>query len=340
MTAILADYHHGDLFESHQLVFGDRFGWDLFRPIGMQWFEEGYWSFGRHVFGDALARQFLAIWGGDRDCGDWWERPDTNHPGRTFRMVTLEQARARRWDFILSSVSENDDGLHRFAAEENGRWMSYIGNQGQLIRWDLKPLPIVTVRMEIPYPERAAVVHQEFSLRDFRYVPPTRRDLVASFVPCFPATPPYALFREFAGTMPDFEWRVYGPYGEAPLDEFAAGTIGTAPGVAAAMRETGFIWHTKLADGFGHVVHNAFASGRPVVGSMNSYVGKMAGPLWVDGVTCIDLDRRSRDESRQLMRQIRNDPDEHTRMCESAAARLREVVDFDADADAIKRLLG
>jgi len=339
MTGILADFHHGDLYESHQLVFVDRFGWDLYRPIGMEWFEQGYWDFGRDLFGDALAKQFLGIWSTDADRGDHWERRDPNHPGRSYRMVTLEQARSRRWAFVLSSVSENDDGLHRFAQQAGARWVSYIGNQGQLIRWDLNPLAIVSARIEIPYPERTAAVHQEFSLTDFRYQPPARRNRVASFVPCFPATPPYATFLEFARSMPDLEWRVHGPSGDAPPDEFQAGVIGTTPGVAAAMRETGFVWHAKLADGFGHVIHNAFACGRPVVGSMTPYIGKTAEPLWIDGVTCIDIDRRRPDEVRRLMRELRDDPERHQRMCQAAATRFREVVDFGADAEKIRELL-
>jgi len=339
MASILADFHHHDLYEAHQLVFVDRFGWDLCRPIGMEWFEERYWSFGQEILGDLLARQYLAIWSNDTDCGDHWERQDPNHPGRHYKMVTLEQARARHWDFVLSSVSENDDGLHRFAREVGARWITYIGNQGQLIRWDLNPLAIVSARIELPHPERAAVVHQEFSLRDFRYERPVRRSRVGSFVPCFPTTPPYATFLELARSMPDFDWRVHGPYGDAPPDEFRAGIIETTPGVAAAMRGIGFIWHTKLADGFGHVIHNAFACGRPVVGSMTPYVGKTAEPLWIDGVTCIDIDRRSQDEVRQLMREIRDDPERHLRMCEAAAARFREMVDFDGDAEKIRELL-
>jgi len=339
MASILADFHHADLFESHQLVFVDRFGWDLYRPIGMQWFEEGYWRFGRELFDDALAKQFLGIHGGDVDQGDHWERVDVNHPGRLYKMMTLEQARSRPWDFVLSSVTENDEGLHRFAQEVGARWVTYIGNQGQPIRWDLEPLAIVSVRMDLARPHRAAVVHQEFSLEDFRYVPPTRRDLVASFVPCFPSTPPYATFREFAETMSDFEWRVYGPYGDAPTDEYSAGVIDTTPGVAIAMRETGFIWHSKLADGFGHVVHNAFACGRPVIGSMSCYVGKTAEPLWIDSVTCIDIDRRTPDEVRRVMREMRDSPDRHMRMCQAAAARFQEVVNFDGDAEKIRELL-
>jgi hypothetical protein len=42
---VLIDYHHSDLFEGHHLLFQDRFGWDVFRPIGMDWFHEEYWQF-------------------------------------------------------------------------------------------------------------------------------------------------------------------------------------------------------------------------------------------------------------------------------------------------------
>ena len=45
MIRILADFHHHALWESLRLVFEERFGWELYRPIGMDWFIEGYWLF-------------------------------------------------------------------------------------------------------------------------------------------------------------------------------------------------------------------------------------------------------------------------------------------------------
>lgn len=340
VTCILADYHHSDLFESLQLVFVDRFGWELYRPIGMDWFGSGCWTFGREQFGDAIARQFLEVWDGDVDEGDCWKRADTTHPGRVYKMVTLEQARSRRWDFVLSSVPENDPGFRCLAQEGGARWIVHVGNQWQHVPWDADPLVIATATIPLLRPERAALVHQEFSLGDFRYVPPMRRDLVGSFVQCFPTAPAYSRFCGMAAAMPDFEWRVHGAYGEAPIDGFSAGVLDTTPAVAAAMRECGFIWHTKYwSDGFGHVVHNAFACGRPVVGGMSYYADKLAGPLWLDGVTCIDVDSRGDDEVQRMMREIRDDPDRHLAMCVAAAARFRDVVDFEADAEQVRRLL-
>jgi hypothetical protein len=69
---ILADYHHHDLWESLELLFTDRFGWDLFRPIGMEWFDAEYWNLERAWHGDAIARQYLSPWGNDA-------QPDLEH---------------------------------------------------------------------------------------------------------------------------------------------------------------------------------------------------------------------------------------------------------------------
>ena len=107
------------------------------------------------------------------------------------------------------------------------------------------------------------------------------------------------------------------------------------------MRGAGAIWHSKKwSDGFGHVVHRAFSVGRPVFGYAGYYADKLAGPLWVDGVTSIDISRRSHEETLAELRRLRDDPERYLRMCEASAARFREVVSFDEDADKVAALLG
>ena len=41
---IFADLHHGDLFYSLHRLFVERLGWTLYRPIGHDWFNAGYWK--------------------------------------------------------------------------------------------------------------------------------------------------------------------------------------------------------------------------------------------------------------------------------------------------------
>ena len=103
---------------------------------------------------------------------------------------------------------------------------------------------------------------------------------------------------------------------------------------------SGRVWPASMyRDGFGHVIHDWFAVGRPVFGHESYYRPQLAGPLWVDGVTSFDLEHRSAEEVTAILRRIREDEDYHLRLCENAAARFREVVDFDADAEAIRKLL-
>jgi hypothetical protein len=60
----------------------------------------------------------------------------------------------------------------------------------------------------------------------------------------------------------------------------------------------------------------------------------------MDGVTSFDVGTHSRDEIVWFLRQLRDNPETYLEMCAHAAARFREVVDFDEDADKIARLIG
>lgn len=342
----MADFHHHDLFEALTIVFVDRFGWDFYRPIGMEWFDSAYWNFERQWYGDKVAHQYLDFWPEDRDRGDYWERLDRSHPGRIYRMLTLDQARTAGLDIVLATVQHNHEGLARFAREVGARFGIQIGNVrlgNDLDRWDLASFALMSTQMVAPPWIPHVFHHQEFSLSDFRYGPPPRGEpfRVSSFVNCFAENVPmYTTFRETAARMPEYQWSVYGAYGNVAPDEYAAGNIGVCSEVAAAMRGSDVIWHAKRwSDGFGHVIHNAFAVGRPVFGYFSWYREQLAGPLFVDGVTAFDIGTRSTDELHRELARLAADEEHHIRMCEAAAARFREVVDFDAEAEAIRGLL-
>jgi len=346
---VLADYHHHDLWESHELTMTDRFGWSLYRPIGMDWFDAGYWNFERQWHGDKVARQYLEPWGSDVDMGDHFLRYDSSHL-RQLKMLTLQQARDAGLDIVIASVEHNHEGLARFASETGAHFGVHLGNVrfgNEADRWDLAEFGILTTKMTPPWRPHVTI-HQEFSLVDFHYEPPpnscgcVNRVLnVSSFVNCFAENgPAYAEFRDTAKSMPDMHWRVYGSYGSAPPDEYAAGNLDRCSSVATAMRASDVAWHTKQwSDGFGHVIHDWFAVGRPVFGSYGYYRNQLAGPLWVEGETSFDLDTKSRDEVAAILRHLHDDPDWHRTLCENAARRFREVVSFDDDAAALRSLL-
>jgi hypothetical protein len=186
------------------------------------------------------------------------------------------------------------------------------------------------------------IYHQPFSLEDFHHDwPPKEPKSIASFIQCFAENKlPYAEFLELARSMPEYDWKVYGNYGSHPEDEYACGNLSPAPQVAARMRDTRIIWHSKAwSDGYGHVIHNAFCVGRPVIGNRQYYVGKMAEPLWIHGETSFDLTRMSTTELRTTIDRLINDDDYHRTISINAAARFREVVDFDGEREEVKDML-
>ena len=341
---ILADYHHADLYESLELLC-DRFGWELYRPIGMEWFHEWYWNFERAWHGDAVAKQYLSIWGHDVDLGDHWERIDSTHPGRVHKMHTLEQAKSTRYDVILASLPSSERGFAKLRKETNsGTYGVQIGNNGQIrdVEWDLADFGLVSSTLNgetIPKPY--VIYRQEFSLADFRHEVSGGKD-VSSFIQCFAENKSY--YTEFLSYAKDyaheFYFKVYGAYGQHEPDEFAAGNLESTPLVAEAMLNTRIAWHAKWwGDGFGHVIHNLGATGTPIVGPIGYYNDKLAGEFFLEGIATFDTARRTRHEVVELLRRLRDDDEFYTTASTALAQRFREVVDFDADAEQVKALL-
>lgn len=351
---ILADYHHSDLFESLALLFEDRFGWELYRPAGMEWFDEGYWNFERAFHGDAVAKQYLAIWDGDRSLLDHIERDDATHPGSILKGVTLEQARSQSWDIVLCTLTHNERGLNQFASEVGAKFGIQAGNVGQIASvglegagWGAVDFVLASTTFEQTPPVPHVIYRQEFSLADFRFeYPPAEAKSIASFVQCFPENRGvergqiYEQWEYIAERYPEFDWKVYGAYGSQPEDRWACGNLSPTPMVAEKMRATRMAWHGKYwSDGYGHVIHNLHAVGRPIFSYHNYYADKLAGPLMIHGVTGFDLNRMDEGEVIATARRLRDDDEYHHWISTATASRFAQLVDFDGDADKVKALI-
>lgn len=335
---VLADFHHQSLFESLAMLFEDRFGWQLYRPYGMEWYDNGIWQFERAWHGDAVARQYLQAWPDDVDAGDHFERRDTMYP-RVHKLLTVEQARDLRPDIVLATLTENEIGWCGFAREIGSKYGIQVGNQDADNQYGLIDFAMFSTTRHA-YPWKPYVTYrQEFSLADYRFeYPPTEPDMVATWVQALPDDrTEYERFLALARALPELRLRYHGHVG--PVDEFWGGNVTTSLELAAQMRAARVGLHCKKwSDGYGHVLHNLCAVGKPLVGTGTYYADKLGGPLWLEGVTSFDVQQHSHDETVAFIRRLVADDELHERMSRAMAARFREIVDFDAEAAQIRAM--
>ena len=329
---LLADRHQADLFYAIERLFEDRLGWQVYTPIGHDWWDEGIWRFGE-VFGDdRLAQQYLPI------TDDWREvEPglyltfDHHHPERPLYGVTLACARGWSWDAVMATVQENQPGFARFAREQGGRYLYQVGNTRQEIDWSLEPG--VLNASEAVLTGRGVDIGQEFDHDGtFRFREPEHRNRIASFVNLLPLIPEsWGPFEELAKHLPEYRFRSFG-------HSCPDGLLRPVAAIADEMGRTGWGFQDKpTGDGFGHIIHNWAAVGRPLIGHARYYLGQRAEVFWRDGETCIDLDRHSYAEAAAIIRET--SAERHWEMCHAIRDVLRQVYDPERDARLVAGLL-
>lgn len=345
MIKIFADLHHQSLFTSLQFLFEGRLGGQLFRPIGVQWANEGFWEIARPYGNDPRTiSQFLGI----RDEVKMETPPlnDIETEGKehyvtknvpiNHKAVTLEQFKAMKFDILIASIPAHikpySELIKQF--QPQAKLIFQIGNHFGPIDFDLaKNIMSSTAPFSVPTGTNKVFYHQEFDLNMFSYTPPSNTKNINSFVHCLKEKPAdYHDYIEYKRLMPDFEFRSYGASCD---DGCAQGEIE----VAAGMKNSGFGFHLKDGgDGYGHVLFNWFACGRPVIVRKSQYKNKLADKLMIDGKTCIDLDKGNVEKNIKRIREC-SEPERHTKMCEAAHKRFKDTVDFEQDARKIKKFI-
>ena len=323
----LIDRHQADLFYAMQLLFEDGLGAEVYTPVGYEWFDSGYWNFGREHLGRQLADQYLAIDAKYRLAHANYWTTDPAHPDRPIRCVTFEQFRAMGgWSHIVATVQDNQAGFKRLADEVGAKYVLQVGNTRQDVDWSLNPLAIVS--SEVPLGGSAVLMHQPMAA-DFHYRDPGEaQQVISSFVNLMPRLVDWPLWLGYQSYLPEWPTKVYG------IDGFD-GNLHPVSAIADAMAASAFGLHLKpTGDGFGHVLHNWAAIGRPLIGKKAYYAGQLGEHLWQDLVTCIDLDQRSPQENADLIRLIWADKPRYYAMCE-AMRREFETIDWEGEAQRV-----
>ncbi len=336
---VLVDRHHHGLYHAMQRLFEDRLGLHVFTPLGHEWWDEGYWRFGEVYGDDRLARQYLQTTGWEPFTEQApgyrvWKGVDNHHPERPIYGIDLGAVRATpsEWAYVVATVQENQAGFRRLADELGARFVYQVGNTNQQVDWSLDPLALIS--SEVSIKGRGIVIRQEFDSEGvfgFREPQPSRT--LRSFVNCFGEMPCSRIFEEVRGLLPEFTFGIHGISGPD-------GNIETVAEIADLMAGSLFGWHDKVqGDGFGHVIHDWAAIGRPLIGHAAHYRGLMPEPFWQDGVTCIDLDKHTAEEVAVLVRTISLDHDRHAEMCRAIRAVFDDQVDWAAEAERVREFL-
>lgn len=342
---ILTDFHHSSLLRSTVLLFESRLGYSVYRPIGMDWFYNGYWAINNL---EDTAKQFLLEDHQDIYDGTPALNKISSHnegiyvikePGGTsfHKSITFEAFKKYKFDFVICSIPQHIPLFEKLISEHqpNAELIVQIGNE-----WDTNIFSGHNVlasikRRQFSDDTNAMFYHQEFDLNVFKAQWPRYTGKISSYV---------NLLQNMSSGWSDFisleeELLPHGitmsSYGGQCRDGNKCGP----EELAQSMLDDEFIFHVKDGgDGFGHIIHNAYACGRPVITRKSFYKDKLAEELMNENNT-IDLDSLSIPDAARLILELRSDPNKMIEMCISAARSFHSCVNYKEEADAISNWL-
>ena len=328
---ILADLHHGDLYHSLRMLFEYRLGWNLYRPIGMDWHKKGYWKYNEQM---SVVQQFLRVPDSVEHKPTYIEIKD-HHNEETFKCLTFDQFKKTKIDIIIASVAQHEVPYKRLQGiyKPEAKFIRQAGNVHDIVDPQIcKNIMATTTLQNVPDDVNLIIHHQEFDTEIFKYTPPKPELKIKNFMNCLPDSRDFYLWPRYKTELKNFDWKMFGILGED-------GIIGTTKEIASEMQDSTFIWHVKPGgDGFGHVIHNAFAVGRPIITRASHYKGLMAECLLQDKKTCIDLDKRSFEENIKVINHFAK-PANHKKMCENTIQCFNKNVKFDKEFKLLKKFL-
>lgn len=347
---IFADFHHPALYYSLYLLFEKRLGHRLFRPIGLDWYKSGYWKIGdlclndsqkneklaELLIPDAILPYFEESWNKILYVKDGYFVVDKsgNIPVEQ-RCVTFEQFKRMKFDLIIASFKGNIKPFKKLAAEFQGsvNVIVQVGNEWDIDKFKGEYILASVKRNNIRESRDILFYKQEFDFGVFKASKCSYENQIVSFVhPAYLSDRDKAMIREIEkGLAGSFVVKLYGKYARD-------GYLSNVLEIANMMGKSKFGLHLKsVGDGYGHVIHNWFAVGRPVIFRGSQYKNRLAGELLEDLVTGIDIQETGVDECIAIVKEM---PDkEYSKMCDNVERRFKKNVDFDKDAERVKAFL-
>lgn len=340
---ILTDFHHAGLLNSLILLFENRLGGEVYRPIGLEWAEEGFWAVYDHP---ATREQFLTLNQAYKPKD--WSKPLNKiikepEPGIYYcqdidsgyfnKAITLPKFKEMDFDIVIASMPQHIEPFKRLIDKymPKAKLIYQVGNQWDNIYADNI---MASARLErLPENINHVEYHQEFDLDIFNPVHTLQRKTIKSFMNCPDQfKDDYGLLLKIEKSLPDWDIKIHGGMGrDGPLHGSKA--------VAEGIKHSQFVWHVKPGgDGYGHILFNSAACGVPVIVKKSYYQGKLGEKLLVDGVTCIDIDGLNVQDCINKIRE-HSRLENYDRMAKAVHANFVKKVDFNQDELKIRAFL-
>ena len=341
---IFSDLHHSGLFYSLKLLFEDRLGHELYRPIGMEWFPE-WWDIAKPYNNSVdTAKQFLMLKpeytpkDGTPPLNDvvgansgHYEVHEKAHD-YIQKALTLEQFKNTDIDIIIASIPDHWITYEKLRQKYHpkAKLICQMGNIGWHNMELLKDGTVKNLMASVaPFRTKTNSVfyHQEIDLKVFypRYLQVIHNKNINSFVI---GLPDERVFMEYKEALPEYNLTAYASK-HAPF-------IHTIKELSDKISDSAFIFnHKPHGDGFGHILYSSAFCGKPLLIDFKDYRDKLGGELLQDKVTAIDIGIRSVKENADLIRTL--DPQA---MGENIHKRVTSCVDYQKESEAIKEFFG
>jgi len=337
---VITDFHHTALLQAQMYLWEKRLGFQLYRPFGRAWWDAGL----RHP-DDNWETGHLAFMSRALEYPTFYSTHDPDriltlsHP--IGRMLTYDEARDRGREvrFVISSQHDSQTFLSKFTKEycPNATYIRQAGNPSEHV-WFTKHVlssDIQTYEKSKAEGLHAILYHQEFPSVYYNTAPMT--DLEANSIRQYinwahqdvKNRAFYLWFKQIAESCA-LPLRCY-ENGKGGED----GEVDYHHQMVIRLVLSTFTLQHKWWDGYGMIVHQSYACGRPVICFESDYAGKTAGKLMTDMETAIFITDDAAYTRSKLEIALPMAP----QLQEAAYRRFKEVVNFDADEERIRKWL-
>jgi hypothetical protein len=341
---ILTDFHHHALLQSLILLFEKRLKNEIFRPIGLEWYEQGYWNVFPHpataaqylskdqvykpIDGTPPLNQIIEQEKGIYLCHDIGEEIPN-------KAIDFKKFKETQFDILIASLPQHIEPFKKLISfyQPRAKLIYQIGNAWNIPRNAVKNVMASAIVPDIPIQVNFVQYHQEFDLNTFYFThPDPHSKKIYSFINCLNTVDLYKkdweLFLALEKLMPEWEFKSFG-------GQCRDGSINNNKVLADKTREATLIFHCKSeGDGMGHVIHNAAAVGRPLITRYSDYKGKLAEPL-IQPYTAILVDQKTPEQIAQEIIQL----DHIVNYGKSIHQMFIENVDFNREVEEIRLFL-